>query len=170
VDNARADTTKLRSGDDLSHPRHERETVTESQPDEEPSAGCRPHTDSMTTRQNEAKFSLLVVDEGDDAVISVAGELDSFTACRLREGISDVLGRPATIIDIRGVPFVDSAGLGALIGGVRRLREAGGHVVLCCTHAGVRRLLLMTGLDRIVAITESLAEARGVIADASVSV
>lgn len=124
----------------------------------------------MTRRQNEAKFTVLVVDDGDEAVISVAGELDSYTACELRGGITEVLGRPATIIDIGGVPFVDSAGLGALMGGIRRLREAGGEVAICCTHPGVLRLLLMTGLDRIVAITESPAEARRVIADASVSV
>lgn len=124
----------------------------------------------MTTPQHGTNFDLLVVDDGDEAVISVVGELDSFTACELRTGITDVLGRQTTIIDIRAVPFVDSAGLGALMGGIRRLREAGGDVALCCRHSGVLRLLLMTGLDRIVAITESPAEARRAIADASVSV
>lgn len=124
----------------------------------------------MTTRQNATNFSLLVAGDGDEAVINIAGELDSFTACDLRAGITDVLGRQATIIDIRDVPFIDSAGLGALMGGIRRLREAGGDVALCCTHAGVLRLLEMTGLDRIVAITESPAEARRVMADASVPV
>jgi anti-sigma B factor antagonist len=124
----------------------------------------------MTTRQNETKFSLLVDDHGDEAVISVAGDLDSFTACGLRAGITDVLGRPATIIDIRDVPFVDSAGLGALMGGIRRLREAGGNVALCCRHSGVLRLLQMTGLDRIVAITDSPAEARILLGEATVPV
>lgn len=124
----------------------------------------------MTTRQNETVISLLVVDDADEAVISVVGELDSFTACELRAGITAVVGRQATIIDIRDVPFVDSAGLGALLGGIRRLREAGGNVVLCCTHPGVLRLLTVTGLDRIVAITKSPAEARQVIAAASVPV
>ena len=124
----------------------------------------------MASRQNATNFSLLVLDDGDEAVIGMAGELDSFTASDLRVGISDVLGRQATIIDIREVPFVDSAGLGALMGGIRRLREAGGDVALCCTHAGVLRLLQMTGLDRIVAITESPAEARRAMADASVPV
>lgn len=124
----------------------------------------------MTTRQNETKFSLLVVDDAEAAVISAAGELDSFTACELRAGITGVLGRQATIIDLRDVPFVDSAGLGALMGGIRRLREAGGNVALCCTHPGVLRLLLVTGLDRIVAITKSPAEARQVLADESVPV
>jgi len=124
----------------------------------------------MTTRQNETNFDVLVADDGDEAVISVAGELDSFTACELRAGITGVLGRKAAVIDIRDVPFVDSAGLGALMGGIRRLREAGGEVALCCTHPGVLRLLLVTGLDRIVAITGSPAEARRAIAEASVPV
>ena len=124
----------------------------------------------MTTRRNETNFILRIVDDGDEAVISVAGELDSFTASELRAGVTEVLGRQATIVDIRDVPFVDSAGLGALMGGIRRLREAGGEVALCCTHRGVLRLLLVTGLDRIVAITDSPEEARRAIADASVPV
>ena len=117
----------------------------------------------MTTRQNETRFSVLVDDVADPAVIRVVGELDSYSACELRTGIADVLGRHGTILDIRDVPFVDSAGLGAIVGGIRRLREAGASVALCCTRSSVVRLLLMTGLDRIVAITDSPAEARGLI-------
>ncbi len=122
-----------------------------------------PHTGTMTTRQNDTRFSVVVDDIADPAVIRVAGELDSFSACELRKGIADVLGREGTIIDIRDVPFFDSAGLGAIVGGIRRLREAGASVALCCTRSSVLRLLLMTGLDLIVAITDSPAEARGVI-------
>ena len=117
----------------------------------------------MTTRQNETRFSVLVDDVADPAVIRVVGELDSYSACELRTGIADVLGRQGTILDIRDVPFVDSAGLGAIVGGIRRLREAGASVALCCTRSSVVRLLLMTGLDRLVAITDSPAEARGLI-------
>lgn len=120
----------------------------------------------MTTRQNETAFSVLIDDDADPAVIRVAGELDSFSACELRAGIADVLGHPGTILDIRDVPFVDSAGLGAVVGGIRRLREAGASVALCCTRSSVLRLLRMTGLDRIVPIAESPAEARRMIADA----
>ena len=120
----------------------------------------------MTTRQNEIAFSVLIDDDADPAVIRVVGELDSFTAGELRAVISDVLGRHATILDLRDVPFVDSAGLGAVVGGIRRLREAGATVVLCCTRPSVLRLLLMTGVDRIVTITASPAAAREVISKA----
>lgn len=122
----------------------------------------------MTTRQNETRFSVLIDDDDEVAVVRVAGELDSFTAPELRAGIAGVLARPGTIVDIREVPFVDSAGLGALVGGIRRLREAGAAVALCCTRSSLLRLLQMTGLDRIVAVTDSPAEARRVIRDAPV--
>lgn len=146
-----------------------RATVTESRPDHEPSAGSPPHTGPMKSRQNEDRFSLLVADEGDEAVVRVTGELDSLSACELRAGVADVLGSRRTILDIRDVPFVDSAGLGALMGGIRRLREAGGSVALCCTRSSVLRLLRMTGLDRVVAITPSPADARRAMEDASAS-
>ena len=120
----------------------------------------------MTTRQSEIAFSVLIDNDADPAVVRVAGELDSFSASELRAGIGDVLGRPATILDIRDVPFVDSAGLGAIVGGIRRLREAGASVALCCTRSSVLRLLQTTGLDRIVPIAGSPAEARRIIADA----
>lgn len=122
----------------------------------------------MTTRQTETGFSVLIDDDDEVAVVRVAGELDSFTAPELRAGIAGVLARPGTIVDIREVPFVDSAGLGALVGGIRRLREAGAAVALCCTRSSLLRLLQMTGLDRIVAVTESPAEARRVIREAPV--
>lgn len=118
----------------------------------------------MTTLQG--RFGVLVDGDSDPAVIEVGGELDSSSARELRTGIAGLLGPRWTVIDIRQVSFVDSAGLGALVGGMRRLREAGGGVVLCCTRSSVLRLLRMTGVDRIVAVTGSPAEARKVIADA----
>jgi anti-sigma B factor antagonist len=120
----------------------------------------------MTTRHRETPFSVLIDGDSDPAVIRVGGELDSNSARELRAGMTGVVGRQQTIVDIREVSFVDSAGLGALVGGIRRLREAGGSVVLCCTRASVLRLLRMTGLDRIVAVTGSLGEARRAVADA----
>ena len=123
-------------------------------------------TGTMATTQHEVRFSLTVEDDRDPTVMRVEGDLDSSSAAELREGFARVLGRPGTIVDVREVTFVDSAGLGALLGGIRRVREAGGTVVLCCTRPSVLRLLSVTGVDRAVTVTRTPAEAGAVIAAA----
>jgi anti-sigma B factor antagonist len=126
----------------------------------------------MSRLPDQPSLSVLIADDGEPTVIRVEGELDSFTAAQLREGFGRAMqvptaeGAPATVVDIREVPFVDSAGLGALVGGIRRLRQAGGHVALCCTRPSVLRLLNMTGFDRIVTVTSSPEEARQVLSPA----
>ena len=54
---------------------------------------------------------------------------------------------------------MDSAGLGALIGGIRRAREAGGDVAVACSRPTLTRLLHTTGFDRIVSVTETVDDA-----------
>jgi anti-sigma B factor antagonist len=87
------------------------------------------------------------------------GELDAFTVSQFRQHLADVAADTRLLIDMSGVPFVDSAGLGALIGGIRRARELGGDVAVCCNRPTLTRLLRTTGFDRIVTVTETLEEA-----------
>jgi anti-sigma B factor antagonist len=88
------------------------------------------------------------------------GELDAFTVSQFRQALAELASQSRLIIDMSGVPFVDSAGLGALIGGIRRTRELGGDVVVVVNRPGLVRTLRTTGFDRIVAMTENLEEAK----------
>jgi anti-sigma B factor antagonist len=94
------------------------------------------------------------------------GELDAFTVSQFRQALAELASNPRLLIDMSGVPFVDSAGLGALIGGIRRARELGGDVAVCCSRPTLTRLLRTTGFDRIVTVAETLDEARAAL-DAS---
>lgn len=87
------------------------------------------------------------------------GELDAFTVTQFRQALAEMASSPRLLIDMSGVPFVDSAGLGALIGGIRRARELGGDVAVACNRPTLVRLLRTTGFDRIVTVTETLEEA-----------
>lgn len=87
------------------------------------------------------------------------GELDAFTVSQFRQALAELASSPRLVIDMSGVPFVDSAGLGALIGGIRRTREQGGDVVVACNRPSLVRTLRTTGFDRIVTMTETVAEA-----------
>ncbi len=84
------------------------------------------------------------------------GELDAYTVPTFREALGGFVGVPRLIIDLSAVPFMDSAGLGALIGGIRKVRDSEGEVVVACSRPTLTRLLHTTGFDRIVTVTENL--------------
>lgn len=88
-----------------------------------------------------------------------SGDLDAYSVGVFREALNRLATSPRLLIDLSDVPFMDSAGLGALIGGIRRVREAEGRVVVICNRPSLTRLLHTTGFDRIVPITESRDEA-----------
>lgn len=93
------------------------------------------------------------------AVCRPVGELDALTVDEFREQLAAFSTATDLVIDLSEVPFMDSAGLGALIGGIRRLREAGGSVGVACNRPAVLRLLHTTGFDRIVTVSPSVEEA-----------
>jgi len=86
------------------------------------------------------------------------GELDAFTVSQFRQALAELASSAHLLIDLSGVPFVDSAGLGALIGGIRRVRELGGDVAVACPRPTLTRLLRTTGFDRIVTVTATVEE------------
>ncbi len=63
------------------------------------------------------------------------------------------------VVDLSGVTFIDSTALGVLIGGVRRVRDAGGAMTLVVTSRAVERVLSITGLDRVFTIHATRAAA-----------
>jgi len=92
------------------------------------------------------------------------GELDAFSVQDFREHLGGLAGDPAVIIDLSSVPFMDSAGLGALIGGIRKIREAAGEVVVVCDRAAVLRLLHTTRFDRMVSVVALVEDAQAELA------
>ena len=98
-------------------------------------------------------------DNGDHWLCRPVGELDAYTVGQFREALGELAEKPRVLIDLSDVPFMDSAGLGALIGGIRRAREADGEVAVACSRPTLTRLLHTTGFDRIVPVTETVADA-----------
>ncbi len=80
------------------------------------------------------------------------GELDAFTVNEFRTELKALVGCPQVVIDLSAVPFMDSAGLGALIGGIRRIRDSGGEAAVVCDRPAVLRLLHTTRFDRMVQV------------------
>ena len=97
------------------------------------------------------------------AICRPMGELESYTVGQLRQSLARMASCHRLLIDLSGVSFVDSAGLGALIGGIRRTRELGGQVAVVCSRPTLSRLLRTTGFDRIVTVAETVAEAAALL-------
>ena len=100
------------------------------------------------------------IDRNDDhTVCRPVGELDAYTVGAFREALTGLADEPRLLIDLSDVPFMDSVGLGALIVGIRRTRDNEGQIAVACNRPTLTRLLHTTGFDRIVPVTESVAEA-----------
>jgi anti-sigma B factor antagonist len=98
---------------------------------------------------------------GDCAVLQVTGELDVYTAPMLREQMRELSAKGAVhlIADLSGVDFLDSTGLGALVGGLKRLREAGGSLALVISTPRILRIFQITGLTKVLAAQPTVADA-----------
>ena len=104
------------------------------------------------------EFKLATADLGEGIFsVSVAGEVDLATAPELKEALGDVVGSGArgVLVDLSNATFIDSTTLGVLMGAVKRLRPAGGELVIACHDANIRKIFEITLLDRVFKIYDT---------------
>jgi len=96
-------------------------------------------------------------------VLEVGGEMDVYTAPQLRERLIEIVeeGRRYLVVDLRRLEFLDSTGLGVLVGGLKRLRGVEGAFALVCGQERLLRIFRITGLDQVFSIHESVEAAVG---------
>jgi anti-sigma B factor antagonist len=94
-------------------------------------------------------------------VIDVQGEIDIYTAPRLRELLIDLVskGDYQLVVNLDEVGFLDSTGLGVLVGGLRRVRAHDGSLDLVCTQQRILKIFRITGLTEVFGIYETVDQA-----------
>jgi anti-sigma B factor antagonist len=94
-------------------------------------------------------------------VVVVGGEVDVYTAPKLREQLVDLVstGNYHLIVDLEGVEFLDSTGLGVLVGGLKRVRAHEGSLRLVCTSERILKIFRITGLTKVFPVHASVDEA-----------
>ena len=95
------------------------------------------------------ELSVTVRRERGAVIAEVTGDIDMSTVAGLRErlfGLADS-GQPL-IVDLNRITFIDSAGLGVLVGTARRANVHGGSLHAVCSRPQTRKLLWLTGVDR----------------------
>ncbi len=86
--------------------------------------------------------------------VHVFGAADLHTSTSLRRALGQLsdAGYTDFVVDLTAVSFIDSTGLGVLVGAVKTLRDSGGHLVLVVDQPQVLRMLRITGLTEVFAI------------------
>lgn len=102
------------------------------------------------------------IDQSDGlCVIALAGEVDVYTAPQLKERLIESIEGGCTniLVDLEQVGFIDSSGLGVLVGALRRVKENSGAIRLVCSRENVLKIFRITGLDKVFPIFDTLEHA-----------
>jgi len=108
----------------------------------------------------ELHIDLTTAKDGHTLVFVLRGSFDIATAPSVRAAIADASdGKHDVVVDCSELEFLDSTGLGALIGAHRRATENGGSLRLVVSAGPILRLLNITGLIRVLGVYHSLDDA-----------
>ena len=104
------------------------------------------------------ELGLDVTERNGYSVLAVHGEVDVYTAPRFRERLIELVsaGKYRVVVDLEGVDFLDSTGLGVLVGGLKRLRSNDGDLALVCTQSRILKVFEVTGLTKVFEIHDSV--------------
>jgi anti-sigma B factor antagonist len=94
-------------------------------------------------------------------IVEVEGEIDVYTAPRLRELLIGLVneGHYQLVVNMEKVEFLDSTGLGVLVGGLKRVRAHDGSLDLVCTQERILKIFRITGLTKVFGIHDTVDEA-----------
>ena len=106
-------------------------------------------------------LTLATRDVDGKTIVAVGGEIDVYTAPKLRDKITELVaaGVYDIVIDMEAVEFLDSTGLGVLVGALKRVRSNDGELSLVCTQPRIRKVFEVTGLTKVFNLYDSVDEA-----------
>jgi anti-sigma B factor antagonist len=113
-----------------------------------------------------AEFSVSAEDLANGGlVVHVQGQVDLYVAPDLKERLVEAIDRAdgRVIVDVTGSTFLDSTAVSTLVSAHRRAARRGGRVVLVNTSDAIARTLSITGLDGMLDVVDSVAEARALL-------
>lgn len=93
--------------------------------------------------------------EGDTLKVFIRGEIDHYSAVRIRAEIDAKIAetRPkSTVLELSSIDFMDSSGIGLIMGRYARMQKIGGVLILRSPSERVERICRLAGLEKIVTI------------------
>lgn len=113
---------------------------------------------TVSKEPTEVKLSVSMTERDDVVIVTVAGEVDVYTAPQLRSALEErvAAGQNKIVVDLQEVGFLDSTGLGVLVGQLKVLRKVEGTLQVVCSDERILRLFGITGIDQILSVHKSL--------------
>lgn len=110
---------------------------------------------TVTTSQQEGVF-----------ILALGGDIDVATAVTVRDALDRVIaaGHHNVVMDLNDVRFLDSTGLGVMVGRLKAVRDLGGDMHLVCTSPRIARVMSITGLDEVFSLHSTTEEAVAAVA------
>lgn len=125
---------------------------------------CLTHLQDIDRRQGAGGYVDLKLDHHSKdgiEIVDVEGEIDVYTAPRLRELLIELVNNRfyQLVVNMEKVEFLDSTGLGVLVGGLKRVRAHDGSLDLVCTQERILKIFRITGLTKVFGIHDTVDEA-----------
>ncbi len=119
------------------------------------------HPDRSDTGITSAPFSIEVEHVGEVAVLHIHGACTMDVASAVGERLLELASRPRPliIVDLSGLTFIESTGLGGIVSGHLRARKQGGELRLVAPPSPIRQLLELTRLTNLFRVFDSVKEA-----------
>lgn len=114
----------------------------------------------------DADLIINITSAGAFPVLELSGEVDAYTCSQFRDALIKTLDQDShnLIIDMDKVEYIDSSGLGALVGGLKRSSEKNGQIYIVCNNPQVAKVFEITGLCRVFPVYSNLDEAKDALA------
>lgn len=99
-------------------------------------------------------------------VIQLSGEVDAYTCSMFRDAMIEIIeqGNPNVVVSMAEVEYIDSSGLGTLVGGLKRASEHSGRIAVVAGAGQIRKVFEITGLEKVFPIFEDELDAARALA------
>jgi anti-sigma B factor antagonist len=104
-------------------------------------------------------------------VIQLSGEVDAYTCSMLRDAMVEVIeqGHPMIVVSMADVEYIDSSGLGTLVGGLKRASEHRGRIAVVARSGQIRKVFEITGLEKVFPLFDTEKDATAAMAELKIS-
>lgn len=95
--------------------------------------------------------------------VTISGELDHHNAAPLRTAVDEKIissGARGLVLDFSGLEMMDSSGIGVIMGRCRLMESLGGHVCVSGTKSQIRKIILLSGLGKLVGVCDTAEQGR----------